>query len=1011
MRSVLSRLIIAILIIFIGITLNAQGVIKGIVSDSTSAKPLFGSNCVLIGTALGSATNFEGEFRIPNIEPGSYLLRVSYIGYVTKEFNVTVLENRTTELNVELVADILEGETVVITAQASGQAAAINQQLSSNTIVNVVSEAKIQELPDANAAEAIGRLPGVSIIRSGGEANKILLRGLSDQYTSITIDGVQIPSTDATGRGIDLSTISQGSLAGIEIFKALTPNKDADAVAGSVNLVTKKAPSKRMIRGVFRGGYNGLENSYNQYDFSLRYGERFFDDLLGVQLSGNLEDKIRSSESYSISYDRSKNNQTDYFINQFQIIYSDENRTRRGIGVILDYETPDDGNMKFNNQFYSTQRDYITHQRDYPNGGGHSQYGSGVTYTYRDREQDIKTFSSALTGENHLFGFDIDWGLSYAESISDFPYDYTMEFSEGSRQGTAGMAPPPADLKSNPEVLIDYAYNNFVSATLGGAFYRTQNNFDKNNSIFIDILKEYSLSKGLSGEIKFGGKYKTKSKTNKASLTYGPYYVNKWRPYDLLSDGTTAPKDFTGTSFEEFYNYYLENPANNLPSFSYFLDDDPKNRELYDKYDMYPLVNRDLLREWYDLNKDGIGASGSLNQLEYFDVGTAHANDYDISESVSSVYLMNTLNIGQDLVLLTGLRVEQENNDYKNKFSFRRYASFPASDFQLDDTTSSYSETIWLPNIQLNIKATDYLNVRLAAFRALARPDFIMRLNTFFAFRDPFTGSSQELILGNPILKTAKAWNFEINASFFGNEIGLISLSAFYKRIDDMYHMLNRINTSDTTLIRSLGLKADPLHQTTYQLTVPYNSPKPTELWGFEFEHQMNMTFLPGFLKNFVISYNASLVKSETTLIGVVTDTTYTEVEILPGVIILNPEYSQRPVETKQRLEEQPELFGNVSLGYDDGAFSVRLSFFHQTEYNMSFSPDGRSDRINGSFTKLDMIMKYQFTDNISVQLNANNLTNLEEEDFLDDKVNGYKIPRNSSRYGLTADLGIRIDL
>jgi len=372
---------------------------------------------------------------------------------------------------------------------------------------------------------------------------------------------------------------------------------------------------------------------------------------------------------------------------------------------------------------------------------------------------------------------------------------------------------------------------------------------------------------------------------------------------------------------------------------------------------------------------------------------------------------MNTLNFGQDLVLLTGLRVEQENNDYKNKFSFRRYASFPASNFKLDDTTSSYSETIWLPNLQLNYKATDFLNIRLAAYRALARPDFTMRLNTFFAFRDPFTGSSQELILGNPILKTAKAWNFEINTSFYGNDFGLISLSAFYKKIDDMYHMLNGINTSDTTLIRSLGLQADPLHQTTYQLTVPYNSPKPSHVWGFEFEHQINLTFLPGVLKNFILGYNASYVKSETSLIGVVTDTTYTEVEILPGVIIQNPEYSQRPVETIQKLEEQPELFGNVSLGYDDGTFSARISIFHQSEFNLSFSPTGRSDRINGSYTKVDMIMKYNFTDFISVQLSLNNLTNAKEEDFLDDKVNNYRILRNSQLYGLTADLGIRVDL
>ena len=161
----------------------------------------------------------------------------------------------------------LAAKKVVISAQALGQAAAINQQLSSNTIVNVVSEQKIQELSDANAAEAIGRLPGVALQRSGGEANKIVLRGLSDKYSTVTVDGVRMPATAENDRGIDLSLLSQGSLAGIELYKALTSDKDADAIAGTVNLVTKKAPETRLIRFDTKGAYNNIDESVSQYDF------------------------------------------------------------------------------------------------------------------------------------------------------------------------------------------------------------------------------------------------------------------------------------------------------------------------------------------------------------------------------------------------------------------------------------------------------------------------------------------------------------------------------------------------------------------------------------------------------------------------------------------------------------------------------------------------------------------------------------------------------------------------
>ncbi|MDZ7261780.1 MAG: carboxypeptidase-like regulatory domain-containing protein, partial [candidate division KSB1 bacterium] len=244
----------------------AQGSLRGVITDSLTREPLVGANVYLVGTALGSATNLEGRYRIDRIPEGTYTLRVSYIGYRTKDMEVTIQSNRTLLIDVALTGEVIKGAPIIVTAQAVGQAAAINQQITSNTIINVVSEEKIQELPDANAAEAVGRLPGVSILRSGGEANKVILRGLEDKFTNVTIDGAKIPPTDATSRGVDLSTLSQSSLVGIELYKALTPDKDGDALAGSINLVTKKAPETRKLKANLKGDYNNLMKSANQYD-------------------------------------------------------------------------------------------------------------------------------------------------------------------------------------------------------------------------------------------------------------------------------------------------------------------------------------------------------------------------------------------------------------------------------------------------------------------------------------------------------------------------------------------------------------------------------------------------------------------------------------------------------------------------------------------------------------------------------------------------------------------------
>ncbi len=88
------------------------------------------------------------------------------------------------------------GEEVVVTGIARGQLAAINQQVNSNTIVNVVSKERMQELPDQNAAEAVGRLPGVSVVRAGGEGTMVTLRGMAPRLNLVTINGARVPSDD-----------------------------------------------------------------------------------------------------------------------------------------------------------------------------------------------------------------------------------------------------------------------------------------------------------------------------------------------------------------------------------------------------------------------------------------------------------------------------------------------------------------------------------------------------------------------------------------------------------------------------------------------------------------------------------------------------------------------------------------------------------------------------------------------------------------------------------------------
>ena len=442
------------------------------------------------------------------------------------------------------------------------------------------------------------------------------------------------------------------------------------------------------------------------------------------------------------------------------------------------------------------------------------------------------------------------------------------------------------------------------------------------------------------------------------------------------------------------------------PVVTNFLNSPYQGRDIFDSYNLYPLIDGDAVKEWYQLMKNG---SSTHPKTDYYLQNLATIDDYyDIVERLSSGYVMNTLNFGQLMTFIAGVRVEREQNDYKSIYLGVMTTSFSTT---VNDSLirAAHTETIVCPNFHLAIRPTDYMNVRFAAYKALARPDYNYRLNRF-----KYNAKTFEVTAGNPDLATAQAWNYEANTSFFGNDFGLITFSAFYKNITDMYHIVTKAPTQGSGLLVALNAPwtlPSKYANDQYLLTMPYNSKKPTKVWGFEFEHQARFGFLPGLWKNVVLSYNGSLIKSET--YEYVSLLTY-KIDTVVGAhgvikIIKNPFY--KFVEMKNKLEGQPEFYGNVSLGYDIAGFSARISYFYQSKYTTLFSLTGFSDEIQGAYGRMDFSLKYEYDKHLSFFLNLNNLTNTEEKTYRSNLIDNWEVVTSSQRYGLTGDIGVRYNL
>lgn len=716
-----------------------KGNISGKVLDASNKEPLYGANVFIQNTAIGSATDLDGNYKIINLEPGKYNVVYRYLGFKTKTIEITVVSGRTVQNNVELQLDAITGDEVVVTGLLQGQAAAINQQINSNTIVNVVSKDKIEELPDANVAESIGRLPGISIQRDAGEGSKVVVRGLSPRFNSITVNGERIPATDPNDRSVDLSMISQDILSGIEVYKALTPDKDGDAIGGSINLVTKSAPEGFQLNLLAQGGYNNHESDFGQYKTSLSASNRYLNNSLGVLITGSAQRANRSSDLLNAEY--TSNGAQIPIISVASLNLSDriETRDRYSAGINFDFLF-ENGSLKLNNFYSRTDREEVRRRKRY------RVEEFRVEYDIRDREINTDLISSSLIGEYNLDAFDIDFQASYSNSKQNTPYSNYSRFQE------VGAYVNGLNATLGPQAIPQYARNDLSQTWFQYGTFNPETVDDRDFAGQFNAKFQFSFGDNITGSIKSGLKYRDKKREKD---------IDEFRTDFGVTDdiGEDNPGKFDMVSGHILMSNFFDNgfKAEN------FLDS---------KYELGPGLSNTLTNDFYATYKSYYGVNRFID-----------LDDYTAGEKISAAYLMTELNLTRNIVLLAGFRYEKTENEYTGNFGSLRGNLGQIG--VIKDSVGGRTYEEFLPMFHAKYIIVEGLDIRLAYTESLARPDYF----NLVPFRR-ISESEQTLSRGNPGLMHTSSQNYDAYLSLYNN-YGLFTIGGFYKDLKNIDYIFS----------------------------------------------------------------------------------------------------------------------------------------------------------------------------------------------------------------------------
>ena len=764
-----------------------QGAIRGRIIDNAQ-QTLPGATIYIESLHTGAISDVNGFYTLANLAAGTYRVKVSYVGYSPAEFTITVPEGKTVERDVTLNEGI-ELQEVVVGGAFTGQRRALSSQKNAMGISNVVSADQVGKFPDSNIGDALKRISGINVQYDQGEARFGQVRGTSADLSSVTINGNRIPSAEGDTRNVQLDLIPADMVQTIEVSKVVTADMDGDAIGGSVNLVTKNTPYRRIFNATAGSGYNAVSKKA-QVNLGLTYGDRFLNDKLGLMISGSYQYAPGGSDNAEFEYDVDDDQ---VVLKEAQVRQYYVTRERQSYSLALDYEFNADHKISFKG-IYNRRNDWENRYRavykdldesDPTEQSIELQTKGGANDTKNARLERQQTMDFTLDGEHNLGGRVLmDWAASFSRASEDRPneryFGLKMDNNTGSNllstfHGVGGRTP----------------YSTLAFPALNDEAWELDELTNSDQSIYENEWKfrlnfEMPLAKGLFGNtLRFGGKYTNKTKDRET----------EWYKYDEAFDDNDA---------------WRNNGAAQI-------------RSGFMVGDFYPEGTHFVSKEYL----------GSINfgSMEGEPDNEEMSGNYHANEQITSAYLRFDQKLGRKLNLMLGLRMEHTALDYRGL----NWVVDEEEEESLAPTGNRKNNyTNWLPSVLLKYDVNDDFKLRASFTETLSRPKYAALIPSV-----NYNSADEEATIGNPDLKPTTSYNFDLSAEYYFKSVGLVSLGFFYKSINDVI-----VDEVWQGMSPEIPISGDYK----YEISKPINA-YDANLYGVEVAYQRDFSFIAPALK------------------------------------------------------------------------------------------------------------------------------------------------------------------